>query len=120
MKKVLFLLVNETTVVVYVIRTQCNLFRAGFGHEIMENRMNKIHLPDLGLTTDCKLQRIWAGDTETETYILHVLYQKGQDKMLASYNMNKDFLKRCEHYNSNLFGGANHQHTGYNSNLLGV
>ena len=98
MKKILFLLVNDTTIAVYAMKKQTS--RRWNGHEYyketVDNLMNGIDLQDLGLTTDCELQRIWAGDTESGTYILHVLYQKGQDKMLASYNMDKDFLKKCE------------------------
>ena len=106
MKKVLFLLVNETTIVLYVMkkRINYNVFFNNNDHEDMANRMNEIHLQDLGLTMDCKLQRIWAGGTESGIYMLHVLYQKGHDKILASYNMDKDFLKRCEGNNSYLFG----------------
>ena len=92
MKKLLFLLVSETTIAVYAMKNRTE----GTGYYKQNNRMNEIHPQDLGLTTDCNLLRIWAGDTETETYILHVLYQKGQDNTLASYNMDKDFLKKCE------------------------
>ena len=86
MKKVLFLLVNEKTIAVYAMemRKKWN----GRYDETVDNRMNEINLQDLGLATDCKLQRIWAGDTESETCVLHVLYQREQDKILTSYNMN--------------------------------
>ena len=90
MKKVLFLLVNEKTIAVYAMKNKYNIV-----DRIMDNRVDEINLQDLGLTTDCKLQRIWAGDTESGTYLLHVLYEKEQDKTLASYNMNKNFLKKC-------------------------
>ena len=92
MKKVLFLLENETTIDVYAMRTRSN------GRYNLDNQMNKIHLQDLGLTTDCKLQKIWAGDTKSETYILHALYQMGQDKVLVSYNVNKNFLEKVDQY----------------------
>ena len=95
MKKVLFLLVNETTIAVYTMKER--IFWTGIYHVAADvnNEISKIHLQDLGLTTDCKLQKIWAGDTKSETYILHVLYQKEQDKILVSYNVNKKFLEKC-------------------------
>ena len=93
-KEVLFLLVNETTIAVYDMneRTEWN----GHYDVAVDNQMYKIHLQDLGLTTNCELQKIWAGDRESATYMLHVLYQKGQDKILVSYSVNKNFLEKCE------------------------
>ena len=93
MKKVLFLLVNGTTIAAYDMKesTEWN----GHYDVAVDNQMNEIHLQDLGLTSGYELQKIWAGDTESETYILHVLCQKGQDKILVSYNVNKTFLEEC-------------------------
>ena len=94
MKKVLFLLVDglERTIAVYAMKER----RDSWSNETINNQMNGISLAGLGLTKDCKCQRIWAGDTESGTYILHVLYQKGRDKILASYNVDEEFLEYCE------------------------
>ena len=94
MKKVLFLLVNETTIAVYVMKERTEW--SGRYYKTIDNRKNEINLQDLGLTTDCDFQKIWAGDTTSETYILHVLCQQGQNKILVSYNVNTKFLEKCE------------------------
>ena len=91
MKDFQLLLENGKTIAVYVIRSSCSTW--GFD---VDNRVNEIHLQDLGLTTDCELQKIWAGDAESGGYILHVLYTRtGHGHGLASYAVDEKFLAKC-------------------------
>ena len=86
-KDLLFLLEKRKAIAVYDrMLTNC------YGN----NRQEEIQLQDLGLSTDCELEKIWAGDTEHGAYILHVLYSsKGYGHALASYTINETFLKKC-------------------------
>ena len=89
-KDLLFLLEKRKSIAVYVMRTIRYLY------DTINNRREEIQLQDLGLSTDCELEKIWAGDTEHGACVLHVLYtRKGHGHVLASYTMNETFLKKC-------------------------
>ena len=97
MKKVLFLLENGKTIAVYSMEDPYRYDKTKRVSVDANNRMSEIHLQDLGLTTDCELQKIWAGDTERRTYILHVLYTRtGHGNALASYSVDEKFLANCK------------------------
>ena len=94
MTEVLFLLENGKTVAVYNMEAP-KKYKGNYLKE--NNRMGEIHLQDMGLTTDCELQKIWAGDTGSSAYILHVLYMcAGHGKKLASYLVDETFLANCK------------------------
>ena len=84
-KDLLFLLEKRKAIAAYVMR-----------EIIGGNRREEIQLQDLGLSTDCEPEKIWAGDTEHGACVLHVLYTiKGHGHALASYTLKETFLKKC-------------------------
>ena len=92
------MLENGKAIAVYAMEHPITKYDATKGKDVhIGNCISEIHLRDLGLTTDCELQKIWAGETESGTYILHVLYSRtGHGNVLASYTVDDKFLANCK------------------------
>ena len=94
MMRVLFLLENGKTIAVYNVEEPGKDAKGSYVKE--NNRMSEIHLQDMGLATDCELQKIWAGEDGSKSF-LHVLYMHtGHGNMLASYTVDQTFLENCK------------------------
>ena len=79
MKHLLFLLTDRNIIEVY--------------DRHRKTVIKTIHVADLGLLVDSTMKKIWAGDTEGKSYVLHVLYSRHvHSNILASFSVDINAL----------------------------